>query len=285
MDRRSEGQLPAGLTLSSNPNGTATISGTPVLVGTPTFTVQVEDSEVNPANGNPAPAMAPATFSIGISAGTTNNTLLSGPYAFLFNGFDSDGPVQLVGTLTSNGAGLITSGTVDSNRVSGVALGGSHCGRGRHDASGELVFHRLRRTRHNGIDDGVRTERGNVADYRLALDADGNIKFFQDYTTTATKDPKHTHGEGILKPVAGITFSSGSLSGNYAFALPGYEAATNKPVALAGRIHSDGLTLSSGMSDFTTTETTRPSRFRALSRSRRVTKEPCNWFSRPTRRS
>jgi hypothetical protein len=245
-----QGQLPAGLTLSSNPNGTATISGSPILVGTSTFTVQVADSEVNPANGNPAPAMAPATFSIGITAGTTNNTLFSGPYAFLFNGFDSDGPVQLVGTLTSNGAGLITTGAVDSNRVSGVALGGSIVAEGGTTPPGSSYSigsdgrGTMELTMAFGLNAPI------VADYRLALDADGNIKFFQDYTTAASKDPKHTHGEGILKPVAGITFSAGSLSGNYAFALPGYEAAANKPVALAGRIHSDGQTLSSGMSDF-----------------------------------
>jgi hypothetical protein len=245
-----QGQLPAGLTLSSNPNGTATISGTPVLVGTSTFTVQVSDSEVNPANGNPAPATAPATFSISITAGTTNNTLFSGQYAFLFNGFDSDGPVQLVGTLTSNGAGLITTGTVDSNRVSGVALGGSIVAEGGATPPGSSysIGSDGRGTMELMTAFGLNSP--IVADYRVVIDAEGNIRFFQDYTTAATKDPKHTHGEGILKPVAGIAFSAGSLSGNYAFSLPGYEAAANKPVALVGRIHSDGETLSSGTSDF-----------------------------------
>jgi Putative Ig domain len=245
-----QGQLPAGLTLSSNPNGTATISGTPVLVGTSTFTVQVADSEVNPANGNPAPATAPATFSIPITAGASNNTLFSGQYAFLFTGFDSDGPVQLAGTLTSNGAGVITTGSVDSNRVSGVALGGSIVPQGGTTPPGSTYSigadgrGAMELTISFGLNSAI------VADYRLALDSEGNIKFFQDYTTVATKDPKKTHGEGIMKPVAGITFSAASFSGNYAFELPGYEAAANKPVALAGRVHSDGQTLSSGTSDF-----------------------------------
>ena len=73
-----EGQLPAGLTLSSNPNGTATISGTPVLVGSSKFTVQVTDSETTPAN-------AAATFTIVIAQApqTTNFLADSTPFFLL----------------------------------------------------------------------------------------------------------------------------------------------------------------------------------------------------------
>lgn len=49
------GSLPAGLTLTSNPDGTATISGTPTTLGSSTFTVQVADSESPPATGVSAP--------------------------------------------------------------------------------------------------------------------------------------------------------------------------------------------------------------------------------------
>ncbi len=48
----SSGTLPAGLTLTGNPDNTATISGTPTLLGTSTFTVQVADAETPPATGN-----------------------------------------------------------------------------------------------------------------------------------------------------------------------------------------------------------------------------------------
>ena len=205
-----QGQMPAGLVLSSQANGTGTITGTPTLVNTSTFTLQVTDSEVNPSTGNPEPATNSAPFTISITAGTANNTLLSGQYAFLFNGFDSDGPVELAGTLTANGDGQITSGSVDSNRVSGVALDGGiepppslritnpsapgstyvigSDGRGTMEL--EFVF-------------GANTP--IIADYDLVLDSDGNVKFFEDYTTktSMTNDLKHTHGEGVLKPVAG----------------------------------------------------------------------------------
>lgn len=244
-----EGQLPAGLALLSNPNGTATISGTPVIVGTSTFTLQVSDSELNPANGNPAPATATAAFSIQITAGSTNNALLSGQYAFLFNGFDDDGSVQLVGTLTANGNGLITSGTVDSNRVSGVAIGGAIAPQGGATPPGSTyaIGSDGRGTIELTITFGLNS--AIVVDYRVVLDGSGNAKFFQDYTAAATKDPKHTHGEGILKPVAGVAFSAATFSGNYAFEFSGYDLA-KKPAALAGVVHSDGATLSPGMSDF-----------------------------------
>ncbi len=45
------GSLPAGLSLTSNPDGTATISGTPTTLGNSTFTLQVADSESPPATG------------------------------------------------------------------------------------------------------------------------------------------------------------------------------------------------------------------------------------------
>ena len=43
------GALPPGLTLTTNPDSTATISGTPTTLGPYTFTLQVADSETPPA--------------------------------------------------------------------------------------------------------------------------------------------------------------------------------------------------------------------------------------------
>jgi hypothetical protein len=246
----SQGQLPSGLVLSTLANGAATISGTPTLVGSSTFTVQVADSEVNPSNGAPDPATNSAQFTIPVTAGTANNTLLNGQYTFLFNGFDSDGPVALVGTLTSNGDGVITAGSVDSNRVSGVALGGtilppSSTILGSTYAIGSDGRGTLELTFAFGLNSPI------IADYDLVLDSNGNATFFENYTTTTNKDPKHTHGEGVMKPVTGpSSFANTYFSGNYAIELPGYDL-TGKPAALAGVFHSDGnQTLSPGTSDF-----------------------------------
>jgi hypothetical protein len=49
------GTLPDGLALTSNPDGSATISGTPTSEGTSMFTLQVADSESPPATGTSAP--------------------------------------------------------------------------------------------------------------------------------------------------------------------------------------------------------------------------------------
>src|SRR5664279_5485197 len=49
------GSLPPGLSLTTNPDSTATISGTPTTLGTSTFTIQVADAESPPATGTSAP--------------------------------------------------------------------------------------------------------------------------------------------------------------------------------------------------------------------------------------
>src|SRR5664280_1510634 len=49
------GSLPPGLSLTTNPDSTATISGTPTTIGTSTFTIQVADAESPPATGTSAP--------------------------------------------------------------------------------------------------------------------------------------------------------------------------------------------------------------------------------------
>ena len=104
------GQLPPGMSLGAN----GVLSGTPVLA-TPSpnqFTVQLQDSEV-------VPQVVTATLNLTINPGTGNgNSLFSGQYTFLFRGFDTNGMVAMVGTLTADGNGKITSGQEDINRNS-----------------------------------------------------------------------------------------------------------------------------------------------------------------------
>jgi len=65
----------------------------------------------------PTPAPAPADLA-----------KLTGPYAFLFNGFDSDGAVVIAGSFTADGSGNITGGLEDISRVSGVSTSVSFTG-------------------------------------------------------------------------------------------------------------------------------------------------------------
>jgi Bacterial Ig-like domain (group 2) len=53
---------------------------------------------------------------------------LTGPYAFLFNGFDSGGAVVIAGSFTADGGGNITGGLEDISRVSGVSTSVSFTG-------------------------------------------------------------------------------------------------------------------------------------------------------------
>ena len=232
------GQLPAGLTINSS----GTITGTPVLAGMSTFTVQVADSEVDPVTGNPNPMTATKPFTITVTAGTNNNKLLFNGYSFLFTGFDKDGSVAIAGFLTADGNGNITSGGEDITRASKVVTGATLTGTYSIDSSGDG----------HGKLELIATLGQNTltTDYRLVLDSNGNAKFFQDKPATSNGDTLQTHGAGVMKPIVGSSFSAANLSGNYAFEFAGQDL-SQEPAALGGVLNADGnATLSSGASDF-----------------------------------
>jgi hypothetical protein len=246
-----QGQLPAGLTLSATGGVNGTISGTPILVGSSTFTVQVTDSESTPVTRT-------ASFSIAVSAGTLNDTLFSGSYAFRFTGFDTGGSVAIIGTITADGKGNITSGTEEVNRVSGVAPGVTVVPASTNTTTG-VITGSTYSIDSNGDGRGtlmLETTFGQLtvdSDYQLVLEPDGSVRFFQDHPTPPPTNPDtvSTHGEGIMKPMIGSSFSASTFSGNYAFEFTGEDLNT-KPVALAGVVHADGTaqTLTPGTSDF-----------------------------------
>jgi Putative Ig domain len=239
-----QGQLPSGLALATA-NSTGQITGIPVLAGTSTFTVQVTDSEV-------VPATKTASFSITIAAGTAGgNSLFTGQYTFLFQGFDTGGTVAEVGTVTANGSGFISSGSEDSNRFSatsktieisnnlsivpGATTNGTTTGStysmgtdGRGTLELEIV---------NGEGTTVTT------DYQLVMDSNGNIHFFENNATGTNNDAFGTHGEGVMKPAPSAT--SSSFSGNYAFELSGVDSNAKKE-ALGGVLNSDGTHITPG---------------------------------------
>lgn len=228
------GQLPSGLALA--PNGT--LSGVPVLTTfsqPDSFTVQVTDSEAVPP---PVPVSEQLSLTIG--AGTTNgNSLITGPYSFLFNGFDANGSVLIAGSITADGNGTITSGLEDSNRVSnisgasgvvtGISLTGSYSLGS--DGRGTLRL----------VATNPSTTVTLTTDYQIVVDSGGVIHFIEnnDITTPGVNtDTFGTHGEGILKPVTG-TASAANFNGNYSFLFSGLDMSA-KPTALGGTIHADG---------------------------------------------
>jgi Putative Ig domain len=231
------GQLPAGLTLG--PDGT--ISGTPVLATSPPtntfFTVQVADSERDPITGLPAPQTVTRTFNITINTGMNSNSLLNGQYTFLFNGFDVNGPVTIIGTVIMGGNGVL-SGEEDIYRLSGVISNPPA------PVSGVYLIGTDGRGTMELVATSPISNAALTTDYRLVLDSGGgsghpNVRFFEDNSTNTNTDTSGTHGEGIMKPVVGSNFTDASFSGNYAFGFSGYESAGKLPVALAGVVHAD----------------------------------------------
>ena len=230
------GQLPSGLTL--NPS-TGQISGTPVLVTTSQFTIQVTDSETVPAQ-----VTAPA-YTINITAGATNpNNLLKGSYAFLFRGFDAQGPVLATGIFLASGGGTISSGSEDINRLTGLT---------RVTSAATLTGTYAIGTDGRGTMTLTATDKNLVtltSSYQLVLDSDGNAHFFENDSANPTPPPFPTHGAGVLKLQSGTNFAAGNLSGNYAFAFSGRDL-NGTPSALAGTLHADGSqTFSPGLVDF-----------------------------------
>lgn len=227
------GQLPAGLTLDAQ---TGLISGIPILLGTSTFLVQVQDSSVGPG----APATATLLFHIAITAGaTSSNSLITGNYSFLFSGFDANGTVAIAGNFSADGKGSVSGGQEDINRVTGVAVGATLTGTYSVGTDGR------------GTMQLIATNGGGTvftSNYLLALDSAGNIHVIED-ETTPTNGVGITHGSGIMKVSVG-TFTATNFSGNYAFEFAGQDFLT-EPAVLAGVLTPDGSqAFRSGTADF-----------------------------------
>lgn len=233
------GQLPAGLTLATAINSTGTISGIPVIEGTSTFTVEVTDSEV-------VPVTKTQTYSLVVNAATGGgNSLVNGTYTFFFQGFDTGGPVTILGTLTADGSGHITAGSEDSSRYSATAKQIQILNNitiDPYDSSTNPVsgsFYSVGSDGRGTMEIEVANTQGTTLtlDYQIVLDSSGVIHFFENNATGTNNDVYGTHGEGVMKPAAGA--GTATFSGNYAFLFTGVDA-SNKREALGGVINSNG---------------------------------------------
>lgn len=215
------GILPSGLSLDPS---TGVISGTATAVETNAFTVQVTDSET------PA-AQATASFTIDVVASTSNNQLLNGLYVFVFNGYNSSGPVVFGGTLFASGTGLIQ-GAEDSNNDNPTTDTTDNGG------PGPVQNNALAGTYTMGSDGRgtLNLAVGSVTStYNVVLDGDGNGQFIEG-------DSTGTHGTGILRKQPTPNFSAVSFKGNYAFELSGIDSASKRDT-FAGVFHADGSSL------------------------------------------
>jgi Putative Ig domain len=192
--------LPTGLSLSA----TGTISGTPIVTGSFTFAVQVQDSS------KPNPQIASAILSIRINPGITNNGRLNGNYAFSVRGFDPDGLFVAAGSFVADGQGNISSGITDINNTTTSLLSQTFTGVyfiGQ-DGLGTLTL--------NMTTGGSRT-------FALSMMANGNANIieFDDSTGGGTRN------SGMLLKQS-PPFSTALISGNYAFGLVGIDSSKNR---------------------------------------------------------
>ena len=210
------GALPTGLTLSSG----GVISGTPTAPGASAFTVTATDSEATPQT-----AALPLTLLV-VYPTTATDSLLKGPYAYLFQGYDDVVAGVLayqtaaVGSFTADGTGIITAGEQDANHQASNPTGTT------------VPTTKLLGTYTIGADD-----RGSLT--LTTFNADGSVARTTTYaisvkapvapaTTSArgsliefdNNQLVGTRGSGTFLAQTATAFTAG-LSGNYAFGLQG----------------------------------------------------------------
>lgn len=209
------GALPAGLSLSAS----GVISGTPTATGTSDFTVEVTDSS------KPTAQTATATIGITINTSTVNNSLLTGSYAFLVNGFDSAGHFTAAGSFTADGAGHITNGLMDSNDPANLVLSQSFTGT-------YLI---------GGTDLGTMTFTGTGRTFALSMMADGNARIIEFDNSSA-------QASGVLLQQNAADLSNPSLSGSYVFGFLGGDPNGNR-YAMGGQFAAAAGAITSGILD------------------------------------
>ncbi len=217
------GNLPAGLSISTDSGSNGIISGTPTATGTANFTVQVTDS-----------SSVSATGALSITIGNCgNNANLNGHYAFTLNGWKSATDFQTtIGSFVANGTGSIGSGLLDINDqnkgpISATATG-TYC-----VSSNNLVAISL--TASGGA--------SGTAVFEAALDTTGNGHIIR-YDATSTEI-----SSGLLRKQTTSAFSTGSIKNNFAFGMIGVDPGSDNRFGMAGQFNSNGTGTLSGEVD------------------------------------
>jgi hypothetical protein len=212
------GTLPPGLALSSS----GQISGTPTTAGTSNFTVQVTDSS------SPAQTATQAlSIAVSGSGGSQNNAELSGNYAFAFTGMSGSGGnssgFAAVGRFTTDGAGNLTAGELDTDGVGpGTAvIAQAFTGTYTIGADGRGVM--------------AWNLSGGTAQLAFAMMANGNARFIKFDASGGSG----TIGSGTIEKADTAAYNATKITGDYAFGLAGLDGSNNR-AALAGRFTSSG---------------------------------------------
>ncbi len=211
---------------------TGVLSGTPASAGqTPNFTIGVMDSET-PAQQASEPNLS---ITINAQASCSGNTLLHGNYAVLLGGWKGGATraKSYAGSFMADGAGNISSGTLD------IADQG-------HTAPETDTFTGTYCVDSNNLAALTLNSGGNTVVLEAALDSvnsgvssNGHII---EYDTSGELN------SGILRKQDTSAFSTGKITGNYAFGYVGVDPSDNR-FALAGQFNADGSGNLSGVYD------------------------------------
>lgn len=191
-----------------------------------------------------APATAPSPAAVTVAAtsqadsrksgtatvmiGASSLDKLSGAYAFVLSGYDTNGPMQAAGSFVADGHGNLTSGVEDVNRTTGVNTQISFTGTYSlgADSRGQMTL----------------TSALGTSTFRFALNADDSLAWLMEFDNTGTRC------SGMFVERDSGTISQSTVDGHYVFSLSG--EGTNGRTAAVGRFHADGAgNVTSGLWD------------------------------------
>ena len=176
------------------------------IFGTPrTFTITAISNVDNSKSG---------TAQVTVAGPSPNNFRLNGEYAFLFRGYDLDGPMAIAGRISADGAGGMTGGIMAFNRASSTFIG---------SASGNYSI----------LADGRGTMFLDEYLFRFVINSSGEIRIIEFDETL--NNP--IRGTGVMKQQDTSAFSLNAFNGNYTMMLTG--DLNGSPMAIVGTSDSD----------------------------------------------
>jgi hypothetical protein len=237
------GTLPPGLTFNG-PANPPSITGTPTLIGTfANITVTAVDS---------LGAQAQITYSMTVNAfsaacATGSEALFNGQYVILMQGFDANGPRTLIGSITADGAGGVSSGQLDIG--TDLPAGGG--------AAQHLNIISAQSSFSVGPDRRgcmVLTTSAGSSSYRFVLGPGGsgvsNAGRIIDFQQNGT------YGSGFLHIQDPSFLATPSLSGSYAFLFSAPSSLANiGHWGMLGSFNASGGAVASGSWDYNDTQT------------------------------
>ncbi len=228
----SAGALPTGVTLDPT---TGVLSGIPTVLGLFNFTVQAQDSATPPQT-------ATLTFSLDVTSPGVNNALLSGGYAFMFQGSTEAGPVAIVGSIDADGTGNVLSGSLDVSQPSGVTENVAI-------TNGNFVLNADNRGTLT-----LTTATLGTQNFRIAVDAAGALGRFIEADAAGSGTIR---GNGVIKKQNSSAFSDSNISSTLAFEFEGSTLAGGRSAMIGSLVTDGGGNITSGLLDANSAGTVR----------------------------